>query len=167
MKNEELKTKENIQKLEKVIEEKKKIPQNIKDKISTKTFENIIFAVIIFVYLGALNLGMKNIPTENYLLDLKVFGISLLVITILVFELAYKKEKGSLWIHGIEFMILAIFTMYLIYFYSMYYGTFGNIIFSFAGISIVYYVIKIVIERKKVVKDYNKRLTDIGEIVKK
>lgn len=167
MKKEEIKTKDNIEKLEKVIEEKKKIPQKVKEKINSKTFENIIFAVVIFVYLGALNLGMKNIPTENYLLDLKVFGMMLLAVTIVLFEVAYKKEKGSLWIHGAETMCLAVFTMYLVYFYSMYYSTFGNIIFSFAGTALVYYIIKIFIERRKVVKDYNKELIDIGEIVKK
>jgi hypothetical protein len=149
-----------------VIEEKNKIPKEIKEKIGSQLFQNIIFAVIIFVYLGALNLGMANIPTENYLMDLKVFSFILLAITIIFFELAYNKDKSELWLHGIEIMGVSIFTVYLIYFYSIYYNTFGNILFSFAFVYFLYYAIKIIIMRRKTIKNY-KNLTDIGEIVKK
>lgn len=166
MKKDDIKTKENIAKLEKVIEEKKSIPKEIKEKISANTFENIIFAVIVFVYLGALNLGMANIPTENYLMDLKVFSILLLVTTIIMLEVAYKRDKANLWLHSVEFMIIAIFTLYLIYFYSMYYNTFGNIVFSFGAVCFIYYAIKIFVLKRKTIKDYNKKLIDIGEIVK-
>lgn len=106
MKKENTNAKENIENLGKVIEEKKKIPQKIKEKINSKRFENIIFAVIILIYFGALNLGMANIPTENYLNDLRVFAISLLVVTIILFELAYKRDIGDFWIHGVEIMIV-------------------------------------------------------------
>ena len=51
MKREDKKTKENIEKLGKVIEEKKKIPREVKEKITSKRFENIIFVSIIIVYL--------------------------------------------------------------------------------------------------------------------
>lgn len=167
MKKEDEKTRENIDKLSKVIAEKKKIPQNIKDKINAKIFENLLFVAVIIVYLGALNLGMVNIPTENYLVDLKVFGVILLVVTIILIEIAYKKDKGSLWIHSIELMVLSFFTMYLVYFYSIYYNTFGTIIFSFIFICMIYYTIKILVARKRIIKEYNKSLIDIGEIVKK
>lgn len=167
MKKENAKTKENIEKLGQVIEEKKKIPKEVKEKISSKIFENVIFAAIILVYLGALNIGMRNIPTENYIMDLKVFGMSLLVLTIVVFELAYKKDKGSLWMHGVEIMVIAVFTMYLIYLYSIYYNTYGTVLFTASILYLIYYGIKILIERKKTIKNYNKSLTDIGEIVKK
>ena len=41
--------KNNIDKISKVIEENKKIPKEIKEKISSKIFENIIFITIILV----------------------------------------------------------------------------------------------------------------------
>lgn len=167
MKKNDIKTKENIENLSKVIESKKKIPKEIKDKIISKIFENIIFAIIIIIYLGALNLGMINIPTENYLVDLKVFSITLLIITIILFELAYKKDISSLWMHGIEIMVVAIFTTYSIYMYSIYYNTFGSIIFSFSMLYLIYYAVKLIIMKRKIVKQYNKSLIDIGEIVKK
>lgn len=149
-----------------VIEEKNRIPKEIKEKNSSLLFSNVFFAVVIFVYLGALNLGMSNIPTENYLMDLKVFSILLLGVTIILFELAYNKDKSELWLHGIEVMGVSIFTVYLIYFYSIYFNTFGNILFSFAFAYFIYYVIKVIIMRRRTIKNY-KNSTDIGEIVKK
>ncbi len=166
-KDKNTKVSENIENLSKVIEEKKKIPQNIKSKINTKIFENIIFGAIVIVYLGALNIGMKNIPTENYLVDLRVFSMILLVATIVVFEIAYKKDIGDLWLHGIEIMAISIFTAYSIYWYSIFYNTFGSIVVSFILLCLIYYAIKVFIMKRKIIKDYNKSLIDIGEIVKK
>lgn len=167
MKKENTKAKENIENLSKVIEEKKKIPKAVKEKINSKRFENIIFAVVILIYLGALNLGMQNIPTDNFLMDLKVFGVILLVGAIILFEVAYKKDISTFWMHGIEVMVMSIFTTYLIYLYSIFYNTFGSIIFMAAFIYFIYYVIKILIMKKNIIKQYNKSLIDIGEIVKK
>ena len=166
MKKDDLKTKDNIEKLSKVIEEKNKIPKEIKDRLASIKFQNIIFAFLIFAYLGAINLGMNNIPTDTYLMDLKVFSITLLIITIGIFEFAYKKDKSEFWLHGIEVMVIAVFTVYLIYFYSIYYNNFGNIVFSVATVYFIYYVAKILIMQKSTINKY-KNLTDIGEIVKR
>ena len=166
MKKEEPNTKENIEKLTEVIESKKKIPKKVKDNIVAKAFENLLFFANITVYLGSLNLGIANIPTENYLTDLKVFSIILLALTIILFEMGYKKDKSVYWLHGIEILIVAIFTTYLIYLYYLFYNSniLESIIFSVIAI---YYITKILIIRKKIIKEYNKSLIDIGEIVKK
>lgn len=163
----EVETKENIENLSKVIENNKKVPKNVKDKINSKKFENIIFAIVILFYLIALNLGMSNIPTENYLVDLKVFSVFLLCATIILFEVAYKKDISDLWLHGTEVMIVMIFTTYLIYLYSIYYNTFQSIVFLTAVLFLIYYAIKIIIMKKRIIKEYSKSLVDIGEIVKK
>ncbi len=169
MKKEEPNTKENIEKLTEVIESKKKIPKKVKDNIVAKAFENLLFFAIITVYLGSLNLGIANIPTENYLTDLKVFSIILLALTIILFEMGYKKDKSVYWLHGIEILIVAIFTTYLIYLYYLFYNSniLESIIFSVIAIYFIYYITKILIIRKKIIKEYNKSLIDIGEIVKK
>ena len=166
MKKENIKTNDNIEKLGKVLEEKKKIPKNIKEKINSKRFENIAFGAVIIIYFFALNLGMSNIPTENYLTDLKVFSVFLLIITIFLFEKAYKKDISDCWLHGTEIMACTIFTTYLIHLYSKFYNTFGTIIFSASALCIIYYVIKILIMKKVIIKSYNKSLVDIGDIVK-
>ena len=60
--------KKNIENIEKLIQEKKKIPKNVKDKINARVFENMVFAAIILVYIVALNIGMENIPTDTYII---------------------------------------------------------------------------------------------------
>lgn len=167
MKKEDIKTKADIENLSKVIETKKQIPKAVKEKITSKVFENVIFAIIIIVYLSALNLGMNNIPTEMYLDDLKVFSILLLASTIFLFERAYKKDNLETWMHGIEIMFITIITTYLIYLYYVYYNTFGTLIFSIVTVFVLYYAIKILIMRRKIIKQYNKSLIDINEIVKR
>ena len=167
MKREERKRKDNIEKLTKEVEEKKKIPKEVKEKINSKVFENMILAAIIMVYLVSLNFGMTNIPTDTYRTDLKVFSILLLIITIMIFEWGYKKDNESIWLHGVEVMILGVITLYLIYLYSMYYSTYGTLILSIGIIYLIYYAIKIVIIQKRIEKEYIKSLNDIGEIIKK
>ena len=63
-------------------------------------------------------------------------------------------------------MVCTIFTTYLIHLYSKLYNTFGTIIFSASAICIIYYGIKILIMKKVIIKNYNKSLVDIGDIVK-
>ncbi len=105
--------KKNIENIEKLIQEKKKIPKNVKDKINARVFENMVFAAIILVYIVALNIGMGNIPTDTYIMDLKVFSILLLVVSIIIFELGYKKDNALLWLHGVE--VLVIRNFYIIF----------------------------------------------------
>lgn len=159
--------KKNIENLEKVMEQKKKIPKEVKDKINAKRFENVIAAVIVLIYLAGLSMGMANIPTDTYITDLKVFTVMLLVVTIITFEYGYKKDNGYIWLHGIEVMIMAIFTLYLIYLYSIYYSTYNTLLMSVGVAYLMYYVVKIIITNRRMRKNYSKSLTDIGEIVKK
>ena len=159
--------KKNIENFEKLIEEKKKIPKNVKEKINSKAFENIAFAAIIIVYLAALYFGMINIPTDVYITILKILSIILLITTIITYEIGYKKDNGEVWLHGVEIMIIAIFTLYLIYLYSIYYTTFLALIISASIIYLIYYAIKIVVIQRRIEREYNNSLTDIGEIVKK
>ena len=94
-------------------EQKKKLPQEVKEKINAKIFENVVILVLIMVYLVSLNLGMNNIPTDNYIMDLKVFSIMLLIISIILFEFGYKKDNESLWLHGVEVIIIR--SIYIIF----------------------------------------------------
>lgn len=158
--------KKNIEKLEKVIEEKKKLPKEVKEKINSKAFENIAIAAIIVVYLAALYFGMTNIPTEIYMIILKSISIVLLIGTIVIFEIGYRKDNGEIWLHGVETMIVGVFSLYLIYLYSFFYSNFGTLIIIVGIALLVYFAIKIIILQRRIEKEYSKSLTDIGEIVK-
>ena len=78
-----------------------------------------------------------------------------------------KRTSGEIWLHGVELMIIALFTLYLIYLYSIFYWTYGMIVLSAGLIFLIYFAIKLIIMKRKIVKDYIKSLVDIGEIVRK
>ena len=159
--------KKNIENLEKVFEEKKKFPIEIKERINHMAFKNIVIAAIIIIYFAALYFGMMNISTENYLIILRVISIILLALTIIIFEVGYNKDNGQMWLYGTEISVIAIFSLYLTYLYSFFYANFGSLLLSVSIFCLIYYAIKIIILQRKIEKEYKKSITDIKEIVKK
>lgn len=159
--------KKNIEKLEKVLENKKKLPDDYKKRIRKKILKNLVFVISIMLYISLLYLGMYNMPTDLFTLCLKVISMLLALIAIVFFEIGYKKDNEEIWLHGVEIVSMAIFSLYLIYLYSIFYSNFVVLILSAGIISLTYYAIKIMIINRKIEKEYKKSLTDIGEIVKK
>lgn len=171
MKNNKKKEKEkqeNIQKMGEVIKNKNKITDETSKKIKAKIFENLIIAIVFALYFYFIYLGSQNIEANIFLTDLKVFSLGLLIIAIILFECSYKKDNGNLCIHGIEVLILAIITLFLIYIYSLYINrTFALIITSISIGSIIYFIIKSIIIFFKIKKVDFKSKNDIKEIIKK
>ena len=102
--NEEL----NLEKLEKIEEEIKKqttIPEEKKDKINKRVFQNIMIAIGIVIYFTFINLGFYNIAPAKFLIDVQAFSMLSIGITIVIYEVAYKKDSGKLAIYGIEIVI--------------------------------------------------------------
>ena len=159
--------KKNIENLKKEIEEKKKIPIDVKKKINFNAIKNLAILSIIIVYLIVLYFGMNRIQTDIYLMSLRILSGILLLTAIIIFEFGYKKDNEEIWLHGLEILIVSFFSLYGIYFYSIFYSNYGKVVLT-AGISfLIYFAIKIIIIQKRLEKKYKKSLTDIGEIVKK
>ena len=160
--------KSTIEKIEKEISEKTKLPNKIKEKIKKEVFTNIIIASIIILYfilivLGSVN-SIKNVRTT----DLNIFSLLFLSIAIFLFEKAYRKDDGKLAIYGIESLIIAIFTLFLPYIIFEL-NEVNRKYYLMAGICIgIYYILKstiiYAIERKKYI---NNNISDVKEIVKK
>ena len=80
--------------LKKEITAKKVIPKEEQDKMNVEVFKNIAIAIVMVVFLNFIILGFINIENSVFLVDLKVFAVSILAIAIGVFEYAYKKDSG-------------------------------------------------------------------------
>lgn len=159
--------KEIIDKIDKTFEVKQKIPKEEKEKIYKRIFQDILVALGIVVYYIFLNLGYINIEESIFLTDLKVFSISILLISIVFFEYSYKKDNGKTAIYGIEILVLAITTLASIYILDIWKEEFSIFIAIFSGVFCIYYFIKTYYIYKKMKKDYYKSLSDIKEIIKK
>lgn len=161
------KTSDSIEQLEKEIINKKRLPEEEKTKIYKKVFENMLIADILMAFFYLISLGSFNIETQTFLMDLKVFSVGLILFTIILFEISYRKENGNLCIHGIECMAVAICILFFNYLYTMYMKDFYLYVSTFAYISSAYYIGKSIMIYRKMKKQYIASLSDIDEIIKK
>lgn len=169
-KNQENKISTEVKELETIEKEIKKqtiIPKEKMNKIYAKVFENILYAMVILLYFILINIGSTSIRQDIFITDLKVFSITSIIVTICVFEYAYKKESGKYTIHGIELLILSICTLLSIRIYTIYNRKFISAIASIALLFAIYYVGKSIIIYVKEKKKAKKITNDIFKISKK
>lgn len=157
---------DNIEKMKKNIEESKKLPKEQLDKMNKRVFNNILIAIFVMLYFYFINLGSVNIVPQKLELDLKVFSVITILITIIIFEIAYKKDSGIIAIYGIESLLISLSTLFLAYLFTIYTKTFHLIVFEISLAFAIYYVLKSIIIYLKMKKAYNKGLSDIGDIIK-
>lgn len=169
-KNQENRISTEVKELETIEKEIKKqtiIPKEKMNKIYAKVFENILYAMVILLYFILINIGSTSIRQDIFITDLKVFSITSIIVTICVFEYAYKKESGKYTIHGIELLILSICTLLSIRIYTIYNRKFISAIASIALLFAIYYVGKSIIIYVKEKKKAKKTTNDIFKISKK
>ena len=157
-----------IEKIEQEINEKTKLPHEIKEKIKKEVFTNIVIASIIILYLIFIILGSEGSTKNIRTTDLNIFCMLFLGVAIYLFEIAYRKDNGKLAIYGIESFIIAVFTLFLPYIIfelneknKKYYLTATIFVAS-------YYILKsLIISIKTKNKHMNSKISDVKEIVKK
>ena len=157
----------NIEKIEKEIINKKKLPKEEENKVNKKIFENIMIANLIMIFLYLISLGSLNIETPIFITDLKVFSVTLIVFTILLFEYSYRKENGNICIHGIECFVLAVFMLISTYIYAINFNDFYLIVSTVSFLFAIYYVGKSIFIYIKMRRKYFESINDISEIIKK
>lgn len=95
-------------------------------------------------------MGKSKIPTIEYITDLKTFIIAELVMSIALFEFAFRKDRGDVAINGIEMIGIGSITILILNLFNT--GSQKiNLVIAGAIILInVYYIVKsIVIALKK------------------
>lgn len=144
-----------------------KIPKDVKEKIYAKIFKEIGIAILIFLYFLLLNLGYVKLEKEVFNEDLHNFAGILIVSTVIVFEIAYKKDCGEIALHGVELLVLSVITLFMPYIY-FYRGITLKFLYSFSSMYIaIYYAIKSLVVYEREIKKYKDSLSDVKEIVEK
>jgi len=143
-----------------------KIKDILKKTIVRDIVTNLIYSILIIIYFITLN-TQGNVLNQNVLIKyINISSLTFLAISITMFEIGYRKEISKIFINGIEFLILAIFTLLIRHIPKIFecdmrtYTEIGTYAF------VAYYIIKSGIMYTK--KRYNdlKNLSDIKEIVK-
>ncbi len=158
---------ENIKKLDEQIRESKKIPKEYKKKIRKQTILNVVTVLCMVIYLVSINILSLYLETETYLKTIKILSVILAGISIVYFELSYRKDNEKLFLYGTEVLIISMITLFSTYAYFIYFDTYNKILGIITGVFVLYYLIKTLIIRSRMKKQYYKEQNDIKEIIKK
>ena len=130
--------KENIEKFDEEYKQSRIIPKDYKKSILVRILKNLVIAIIAITYLILLNMLSLRIDTTLYILSCKIICITLSIVSVIYFEISYRKDNGYLFLHGVEFLLLATITLFSIYAYTIFFGRY-NIILMIICIAIVIY----------------------------
>ena len=106
---------ENAEEAQTIIERKmakKKVPKQVSQEILKKIFKNLILAIVVMAYFIACNILYTRLNLDNMELITKAISGVFLIASIILLELAYKRDSGTLTITAIELIILATPAMF-------------------------------------------------------
>ena len=134
--------------------------------IRKKVFENIIIAIAVMIYFIIINfLNFKGIE-QNIILNItKIASMVILILSIVIFEIAYHKDSGKLTINGIEALVLAFYTLTIFHVVNKFNIEFSSYILFSTYAFAIYYVLKSILIYTREKREYVKSLSDIHEIV--
>lgn len=161
--------KKTVQKATKMVEEitqKRKMTQAVKDELDKKILWNMWLSIIIMLYFCIADGVYIGVPEAISNVLLKAFAIGFIFVTILVFEIAYRRENGALGIVGIELLVFSIIMLYMPQIFKNLNKGVAQIFALTPFFCAVYYLIKSMIDYVKTEENYQKSLSDVKEIVR-
>ncbi|MBR0350526.1 MAG: hypothetical protein IJH76_01665 [Clostridia bacterium] len=148
-------------------EKTEKISKEIDKKSNKKVFINLLIAILIMAYFCVLSVAYKQWVHENIVDVMKVTTMVFLAISLILIEIAYKKESKVMAIHAFEILALSIHSLTTMHVTKINNFDFNNyILISSYGFSI-YYVLKTIFIATRSRKEFLNGLSDISEIVEK
>lgn len=134
-------------------------------KVNEKVFENIIIAVAIMLYFIIINFSYYRIDESSLIIGLKIVSMVILLLSIIIFEIAYKKDSGKIAIYGIEILVLASHALSIMQVVEIAKIKFTTYIVISAYTFVIYYILKAIILYTIDERNYLKSLSDIKDIV--
>lgn len=143
--------------------EKKNI---LKEECNLDIFLCIIYSIIIGLYFISLNFINVLSTPEIYELYTRISYTVFIIVAIIIFEVAYKKDNGITAIYGIEFMVLAIHILLIERITTAFKFDKSQYIVATFYIWPIYYCLKAIIIQTNKNREKLKEASDISEIVK-
>ena len=152
-----------LETLEKINEERK-LDKETKTVIYKKILKNFLFAIGILVLFITLRFMALNLDKTINILVYKILSVISLAATIILFEVAYKKDDDTLAITSIEMLFLSITLLLAPYILIIR----KNVFTSMIGVYFtIYYIIKNLIIYRNKKNKYLQEKSDITQIIKK
>lgn len=155
--------KKQLETLEKLNEERK-LDKETKQKIQKQVWKNFLIAVAILLIWISFKFIAINFKKQTAIFIYKGISMGTLLITLFLFELAYKKDSDSIAITSIEIFLLSIATLlapYILISKPKIYTSIIDVYF------VIYYAIKNFYIFSNGKREYLKEKNDIKDIIKK
>ena len=130
-----------------------------------KVFLNFAILVVFVLYFYLLNHMFFNLGREKFTEIYKYISMSIVFVTIIIFEIAYKKESGIITIYGLEVFLLSVNTIISITMIRKLNISFEKYINISCLCYLIYYIFKFIINYTINKREYVNSLSDIKEIV--
>ena len=130
-------------------------------------FINLIVLIGFVIYYFALYFIFSHFGKDKYTDIYKYISIFMAVLTIIVFEIAYKKNSGTITIYGLETLLTSLNTLISITIISKFNIILKKYIIISCICYIIYYLFKFIITSTINRREYLKSLSDISQIVQK
>lgn len=143
-----------------------KIKDILKKDIEKDILTNIIYLILVLIYFITFNTQGRLLDSDILIKYIDISSMTFLAIAIVMFEVGYRKEKTKIFIYGIEFLLLAIFTLLIKHMPKVLGYTMKDYIEVGIYAYIAYYILKSAIQYTIQKQNELKSLSDIKEIVK-
>jgi len=138
----------------------------LKKPIVKDVITNVTYSLLVVIYFVFFNTQVNVIDNKSLINYINISSMTFLVISVVMFEVGYRKDKFKIFINGIEFFILAIFTILIKHMPKV----LGNTMQSYTEIGIyifvAYYITKLGVIYTKMRHNQLKDMSDIKDIVK-
>ena len=135
-------------------------------KYLKKIWVNISIAAILMLYFIIVNILYNKLNHDSLILTLKTLSVIIMAISIIIFEIAYKKDDGIIAITGIEILITAFHTLSILHVVQVSTFDFRIYILTSSYLFAIYFVLKSMMIYTMEKRKYLKSLSDIKNIVK-
>lgn len=138
----------------------------LKKPIIKDVITSITYLLLVIMYFVCFNTQVYELDSAKTSIYINISSMTFLVISIIMFEVGFRKEKTKIFVNGVEFFILAISTLLISHMPRVLEKTVQNytemVIYAF----VTYYITKIGILYTKSRYDKLKSMSDIKDIVK-
>ena len=138
----------------------------LKKPIVKDVITNITYLLLVALYFICFNTQLLSIDSTLLIRYIDISSMVFLGISIIMFEVGYRKDKSKIFVNGVEFFVLAIFTLLIKHMPKV----LGNTVKDYNQVGIytfiAYYILKSAIMYTKMRHDQLKELSDIKDIVK-
>lgn len=158
-----------MEKSEKMVEEiteKRKMTDEVNRKLLKNIFFNFLLAIAIMAYICVENAVYIYCSDYVYNIISKFLIIISVIISVIIFEIAYRKDSGRFAIYGIELFVFSVIILYMPKMFINLDKFYSRIFLLTPLYCAIYYVGKSIIIYKKTEKEYQNSLSDVKEILK-